>query len=732
MKKTAAIYARVSSERQKEEGTIGSQTALLLEYAQAHEWSVPAEWIFEDEGYSGAMLARPGLERLRDLAAEGQLQAVLIYAPDRLSRKYAYQVLLIEEFSRQGVETIFLKSAAAETPEERLLLQFQGMIAEYERAQIAERTRRGKRHRAKAGCVNVLCGAPYGYRYIKKSEHSEAYFEVVEAQAEVVRKIFTWYTQQLWSIGAIGRQLNEDQIQTRSGRGLWERSTVWGMLRNPAYQGSACFGKTEVCARQRITRPLRQKGGYSRRSSSSREKERSQWIEIAVPALVSKETFALAQERLAKNKELSLRNTREPTLLQGLLVCEQCGYGLYRTSTRTTRRQIKYYRCLGSDRYRHLRGPACSCRPIRQEYLDDLVWQELLRLLRTPQLIQAELERRRTESLNSSPVQQRQEQVKRELARLSQQMDKLLDAYQEGLMTLGDLRKRSPEIKKKIGALEQEQQNLNLRAVEDKRWIELSNSMETFLGRLNETAQRMTAAEKQKVLRTVVKQITVGKDLITIHHSIPVGTGLGSTEASYSLCTRGQRSALRHALRRGFHAALRQLYPGSQVGSDQPKHPLVQDAARQQSHQTIELHGIEERFEVAVHRVAVCRLCRLLHTAHRLVGPLTVAEPIAVRAEVRIEDRGQYLRDRLLYDTVQDRRYAQGTQIPVGLGNEHPSHGRRVIRACHQARTNLLPVLPGKGGELGDGHPIHPGRPAIGLHPEPCRLQVSRVEDPFQ
>jgi site-specific DNA recombinase len=311
------------------------------------------------------------------------------------------------------------------------------------------------------------------------------------------------------------------------------------MLRNPAYQGSACFGKTEVCARQRITRPLRQKGGYSRRSSSSREKERSQWIEIAVPALVSKETFALAQERLAKNKELSLRNTREPTLLQGLLVCEQCGYGLYRTSTRTTRRQIKYYRCLGSDRYRHLRGPACSCRPIRQEYLDDLVWQELLRLLRTPQLIQAELERRRTESLNSSPVQQRQQQVKRELARLSQQMDKLLDAYQEGLMTLGDLRKRSPEIKKKIGALEQEQQNLNLRAVEDKRWIELSNSMETFLGRLNETAQRMTAAEKQKVLRTVVKQITVGKDLITIHHSIPVGTGLGSTEASYPLCTRG-------------------------------------------------------------------------------------------------------------------------------------------------------------------------------------------------
>ena len=465
---------------------------------------------------------------------------VLVYAPDRLSRKYAYQVLLMEEFSRHGVEILFLKSAAAETPEERLLLQFQGMIAEYERAQIAERTRRGKRHRAKAGCVNVLCGAPYGYRYVKKSEHSQAYYEVVETQAEVVRKVFAWYTQELCSIGAITRQLNEQKIPTRSGTGLWERSTVWAMLRNPAYQGTACFGKTELCPRQRITRPLRQKGGYSRRSSSSREKARSEWIEIAVPALVSPETFALAQERLAQNKGLSLRNTREPTLLQGLLVCEQCGYALYRTSTRTSARRIQYYRCLGSDRYRHLRGPACSCRPIRQDYLDDLVWQEVLQLLRTPQLIQMELERRRTESLNSSPVQQRQEQVKRELTRLSQQLDKLLDAYQEGLMTLADLRKRSPEIKKRMGALEKEQANLNLRAVEDKRWIEMSNTMETFLGRLNESAQQMTCVEKQKVLRTIIKQITVRKDLITVHHSIPVGAGHRGTESpSYPLCTRG-------------------------------------------------------------------------------------------------------------------------------------------------------------------------------------------------
>jgi site-specific DNA recombinase len=584
MKKTAAIYARVSSERQKEEGTIASQTALLLEYAKEHELSVPTEWIFEDEGYSGAMLARPGLERLRDLAAEGQVQVVLIYSPDRLSRKYAYQVLLMEEFSRHGVETIILKSAGGETPEERLMLQFQGMIAEYERAQIAERSRRGKRYRAKSGCVNVLSGAPYGYRYVKKSEQAQAYYEVLEPQAEVIRKVFAWYTQDLLSIGAIARRLNEEKIPTRKGQSLWERSTVWAMLRNPAYQGTACFGKTEACARQRTTKSLRQKGGYSRRNSANREKDRSQWIDIAVPALVSKETFALAQERLTANKKLSARNTKEPTLLQGLLVCEQCGYALYRTSTRTTRRQVKYYRCLGSDRYRHLRGPACSCRPIRQDYLDDLVWQEILRLLRTPHLIQEELDRRRTENLNSSPVQQRQDQVKRELTRLNQQMDKLLDAYQEGLIRLADLRIRSPQIRKTLGALEQELQSLNLKVVEDKRWIELSNSMETFLSRLNETAQNMTPLEKQKVLRTIVKQITMGKDVITLHHSIPVGAGCASSQpASYPVCTRSNDAALRRARLRGEQGSVFDI-TGFQpflehhlVREDMVEHPLMAD-----------------------------------------------------------------------------------------------------------------------------------------------------------
>jgi site-specific DNA recombinase len=239
MSQIAAMYARVSSERQKDQETIVSQRAALLEYAHAHQYTIPPQWQFEDDGYSGSSLVRPALERLRDLIAEGAIAKVLVYGPDRLSRNYAYQVLLLEEFARHGTEVV-LKAPPADTPEQRLLLLFQGMMAEYERAQIAERTRRGKRHRAKAGVINVLSSvAPYGYRYVKKTETAQGYYEVVGSEAEAVRKVFQLYTVEGRSIGSIVKVLNAEKVPTRSRKGPWMRSTVWHLLSNPAYEGPA-------------------------------------------------------------------------------------------------------------------------------------------------------------------------------------------------------------------------------------------------------------------------------------------------------------------------------------------------------------------------------------------------------------------------------------------------------------------------------------------------------------
>jgi site-specific DNA recombinase len=522
MAKMAVIYARVSSDRQKENHTIASQLAALMEYAEAHSYQVPAEWRFQDEGYSGATLLRPGLEAVRDLAAAGHIEAVLVYSPDRLSRKYAYQVLLAEELSRCGVELVFLKAPSGTTPEDQLLVQFQGMIAEYERAQIAERSRRGKRHRAREGSINVLSGAPYGYRYVRKLDTSAAYYEVIDSEAAVVRRVYEAYTQQGLSINALARLLNEEQVPTRTGTTRWERSTVWGMLRNPAYRGRACYGKTELRPRQRITRPLRKRQGLASRNSANHERPQQDWIEIAVPALISEETFALAQEQLEQNKRHSRRRTIELSLLQGMLVCERCGYALYRSSTQTSARKLCYYRCLGSDAYRHLQGAVCDNPPVRQDYLDAVVWKELLRLLEDPGVIQEELNRRLETARKADPLKQREELLRREHARLEKSMDRLLNAYQEGLISLEQLRRRMPELRKQQQAVQAELQSLEAATADQAHCLRLAETLTDFCTQLRLRADTLAVTERQKIARLLIKEILVSRDTLTIRHSIRI------------------------------------------------------------------------------------------------------------------------------------------------------------------------------------------------------------------
>jgi site-specific DNA recombinase len=520
--KTAAIYARVSSDKQREENTIASQTSALIAFAREQNCDVPAEWVIEDDGYSGASLLRPGLERLRDLAAEGLIQVALVYAPDRLSRRYAHQILLIEEFARAGVEILFIRSKRAATPEDELLLQFQGMIAEYERAQILERSRRGKRHRARQGQVSVLSGAPFGYRYRRKTDHSAAYYEIDEEQARVVRWVYELYTAQGRSIGAITRQLYERQIPTAKGVGRWERSTVWAMLRNPAYKGTACFGKTRIAPRMRVTRPLRLRGGATPRNSANHELPRADWIEIPVPPIICEETFALAEERLESNKKHAPRRTITPSVMQGLASCAKCGYGLYRTSARSSARVIYYYRCLGSDGWRRLGGPVCDNRPVRQDLLDEVVWKEVVRLLEDKSLIEGELDRRLKAARNADPTQRREDTLRRDLARCRKCIERLLTAYQESLLSLEELRNRMPDLRGREQACLLELQAIEDQSKEREICLRLAESVMSFLSRLRSSAETLDISERQRVLRLLVNEVLVGDDKIVIRHSIPM------------------------------------------------------------------------------------------------------------------------------------------------------------------------------------------------------------------
>ena len=520
--KPIAIYARVSTDRQKEQETIASQTAALLEHAASQNWTVPSEWRFLDEGYSGASLVRPGLDGLRDRLAEGQIDTVLVLSPDRLSRKYAYQILLAEEFHRHGAEVVFVKSPPAATPEERLLTQVQGMIAEYERAQIIERTRRGKRHRARQGSVNVLSGAPYGYRYVKKSDTGNAYFEVIETEAAVVRMVYEMYTLQQLSIHAITRSLNDQGIATRRRKSQWKHSVVWGILRNPAYMGRACFGKSECRPRRRMTRTGRQRGGYANPSGVHQPRPRQDWIEIPVPALIDETVFAIAQERLETNKQFSQRRTITPTLLQSLLVCQRCGYSLCRTSSSSKQGRRFYYRCIGKDAFRQLKHAICDSPTIRQDYLDGVVWDEVIRLLEDPALLQAEITRRLEAAKQADPTQQRQQHLLREQARLAQSIERLLTAYQDSLLSLDELRRRIEPLRKQHGATQAELEALEMAAADQQRYLRLVESLAPFKARLRTRAESMDIGERQRIVRLLVKEVIVGSESITIRHCLPI------------------------------------------------------------------------------------------------------------------------------------------------------------------------------------------------------------------
>jgi site-specific DNA recombinase len=525
--RVAAIYARVSSERQRQEQTIGSQTAALRELAEQRGLLVPEELVFEDEGFSGASLQRPALERLRDRAVEGCFEVVLCHAPDRLARRYAYQVLLLEELARGGIEVVFAKEPErAGTPEDELLRQFQGMIAEYERAQIAERCRRGKLHRARAGAVAVLANAPYGYRYVKKSEHADAFYEIDEVEARVVRDVFRRYVENCQSIGQIARWLSEQGVPTRTGKTAWNPATVWGMLRNPAYAGEAAFGKTRTTGGPtRVTRTARQRGKRSGRSAREHLSP-EHWKRIPVPALVTEEQFALVQDRLARNQRLSPRNTRRVSLLQGIIACRECGYTFYRSSTRSPNGILReYYRCSGSDSSRRPEGRVCHNRPVRMHEIDELVWTQVLALLEDPALIEAEIERRLATLRAAHPASHRREGLQRDLTRAQNALRRLLDGYQEQLITLEELRARTPELRKREATLRAQLDALDAELHDAETYLKLTETLEGFRARLAANADKLTVEQRQQVIRLVVREVLIGDDDVTIRHSIPVPTG---------------------------------------------------------------------------------------------------------------------------------------------------------------------------------------------------------------
>ena len=521
--RSVGLYARVSSQKQADELTIESQVAAIKDRIQEDGLHFDEALCFLDEGYSGAMLVRPALERLRDVAWAGGIDRLYVHSPDRLARKYAYQVVLLEEFTKHDVEVMFLNHDPQEHPsaEGNLLLQMQGMISEYERAKILERTRRGRRFSARQGKVSAIGHAPHGYRYVTKREgDGEARWDVVMEDARVVQEMFSWVGVEGLSLGEVVGRLAEREIPSPTGKPRWDRATVRGILLNPAYTGTARYGKTRLFPRKPGRRPKRGDPQVPRREKVAQATSMEEQEPIPVPALVSNELFDAVAKQFEENRRRHRRQKKgSEFLLSGLLICHQCGsaYCGRRMPRKGGATRYVYYYCIGTDKHRFGGEAICNNKSVNGERLETSVWSDVCNLLQNPGRLQQEFERRleprKAKGLDPSHLEDSISRLKRRIARL-------IDAYENGWLEKSEFEPRISRAKERLA---REQETLADHKHEEVNEDELRlviGEFEAFSERITDGLEKIDFRTKRDLLRLLIKRIEVDETEVRIVYKV--------------------------------------------------------------------------------------------------------------------------------------------------------------------------------------------------------------------
>jgi site-specific DNA recombinase len=530
---TVAFYARVSSDTQARDHTIESQISALKERIAADGFPLEPDHSYVDDGSSGLNLQRPALERLRDAVASGQIERIYLHAPDRLARKHAHQVLLVEEFRRAGAEVVFLNRTIGDTAEDELLLHVQGIIAEYERSKILERVRRGRLHAARSGSVSALTGAPFGYRYICRDQGGGvARFEIVEDEAEIVRRIFAWVGLDRLSLREVGRRLQQMGCRSPRGLGLWSAATIRGMLTNPAYVGRAVLGRSRVVPAD-AKLPLQRRPPRGRVPKAMRRicGSREEWIEIAVPASIDPALFEAAQVQLEDNRKRKRESRRGPRwLLQGLTVCRCCGYAYCvntlppSPSDRSKRRRYQY-RCTGTDAHRFGGAARCDNSPVRGDRLEQMVWDQVRALLEDPSRVADEYRRRLGQASDGAGLPEQAVRLERLISALRRGRDRLIDGYAAGFIDKAEFEPRIAGLKRRMAQL-QEQQKAAAEAADAERELSLVISrLEDFAAKVTLGLDRLDWHGVRQIIHTVVRRIEINRDSVEVVFRVPPAGG---------------------------------------------------------------------------------------------------------------------------------------------------------------------------------------------------------------
>jgi site-specific DNA recombinase len=512
-----AVYARVSTQRQAQDQTIEQQLTQLRTHIRAQGWQLVDENIFRDDGYSGARLSRPGLERLRDRAVQRELDRVLITAPDRLARNYVHQMLLLEEFECYGCPVEFLERPMSQDPHDQLLLQIRGAVAEYERSLIGERMRRGRQAKLQAGLLLPWTHAPYGYRVDPDHPRDPAGVRLDEAAA-IVTEIFAYYLEDGHTLFRLTKHLTVIQALTPSGQHRWNQVTVRGILTNPAYTGQVYIGRTRsgpARKRRSATQPVGQP------SRSRIAVPRAEWIPaVTIPAIVTQEQFDRVQAKLARNRQFARRNNKAHYyLLRALVSCGECQSACI---CRTVHPGYDYYTCRGkADPIQSCREEKCRSRYFPAHQLDQLVWQDLCEVITHPESIAQALQRAQGGHWLPQELQARRENLRKAQVSLTHQVDRLTEAYLGGAIPLAEYQRRRCDLEQKNQALDNQQKQLEAQVDRQAELAGLVASTEDFCRRVQAGLASATFEQKRQLVELLIDRVVVTSEDVEIRYVIP-------------------------------------------------------------------------------------------------------------------------------------------------------------------------------------------------------------------
>lgn len=547
----AAVYARVSSEQQEKDETIESQMAAVDAYAREHHVKLIDEDVYTDEGYSGHVLRRPALDKLLDGVYEGRYQQVLIMNPFRLARNYGHQILLMEEFQRGDCQVIFIQRPIGQGADEDLLLQMQGVIAQYEHAKIQERTRRGKLHRMRQGEL-VSGQRMFGYEYVKRKSDIPAHFEIIESEAEVIRKAYHWYVYDGLTLRAIALRLQDAGIATVRG-GRWRGAHIGRLMGNSLYTGTGYAHKIE-----NVEPKVQQRGYRKYLKSGQRKRPREEWLPFSAPSIVDEEIFELAQQRLQLNRERAARRTKRNYLLRGLLTCECCQKAMFAET------KSKSYMC-GYSRPAYAKDqgfdPCENKRRIPVGQLDELIWLEVVKLLKKPSILKKHYPNLR-EKIHPRATGGSPDKLDAKIEEVQKQIKRANNLFIRGMLDQASHDTKYGELKDKLKRLQAHREKAAADCMDQKEADELLRSFTSFSKAIKSRLKTADFATRRNIVEQIVKRVIIGKSVITIEHIAPCErTQLRNNLEQGISNIQGKNSGDTHGNRRRFREVWQRIPP---------------------------------------------------------------------------------------------------------------------------------------------------------------------------